>query len=232
MAKSVDFISHWHQLIESFQASSLAFYESVEAAVQTRAIPETKRIRVEHKEGGLASARREYLRLHRGKHAFDICAAPFGNGFFISWWFTEPPLKFGFLYTLAFIFAVFFAMGIAGGIGLAVGGAMIGFGFGVLLCASVVLFGVPALLWLLGYAMRQGSIGGESTVLAMPLIGWIYERIFAPETFYSMDTALMFRDAVHSAVLEVYDCITANKGIRALTETERKPVMKSLSTSA
>ena len=44
----------------------------------------------------LASANRQYLRMHRGKHAFDICAAPFGNGFFVSWWLTEPPLRFGF----------------------------------------------------------------------------------------------------------------------------------------
>ena len=36
-------------------------------------------LRVEHKEGGLASGNREYLRMHRGKHAFDICAAPFGT---------------------------------------------------------------------------------------------------------------------------------------------------------
>ena len=232
MAKQANVISHWHQLIESFQASSLAFYESVEAAVQARALPETQRIRVEHKEGGLASAKREYLRLHRGKHAFDICAAPFGNGFFISWWFTEPPLKFGFLYTLTFIFAVFVAVNIAGGMGMAVGSAMSGLGFGVFLSGSFALVGVPVVLWFIGNAMREGAIGGESTVLAMPLIGWLYERIFAPETFYSMDTVIMFQDSVHSAVLEVYDCMTANKGVRALTEAERKPVMKRLSASA
>lgn len=231
MARQARYISHWHQLIGGLQASSLTFYESVEAAVVARAIPETKRIRVEHKEAGMASAKREYLRLHRGKHAFDICAAPFGNGFFISWWFTEPPLKFGFLYTLAFIFVVFFAMDIAGGIGLALGTAMVGFGFGVLLCASFALLGVPAALWFLGSAMRQGLIGGESTVLAMPLIGWLYEHVFAPDTFYAMDTAIMFRDAVHDAVMEVYDCMTANKGVRALTESERKPVMKGMSAS-
>ena len=37
----------------------------------------------------IASAKREYLRMQRGKYAFDICAAPFGNGFFVSWWFTS-----------------------------------------------------------------------------------------------------------------------------------------------
>jgi hypothetical protein len=224
MAGQPDYISHWGHLFENFQTSSLAFYESVETAVQARAVPETNRTRIEHKEGGLASAKREYLRLHRGKHAFDICAAPFGTGFFVSWWFTEPPLKFGLLYTLGFFFGLVIVMNIAFGIGAAIGAAM---GLGTFLggtCAALI--GVPVLLWFFGNAMRQGKIGGESTVLAMPLVGSIYERIFAPATFYAIDTALMFQDAVHNAVMEVIDCVTANKGVRALTEAERKPIMK------
>jgi hypothetical protein len=68
--------------------------------------------RIEHKEGGLASASREYLRIHRGKHAFDICAAPFGTGLFISRWFTEPTLSFAILYTLGFLFGLVIAMNI------------------------------------------------------------------------------------------------------------------------
>jgi hypothetical protein len=230
MAGQPDYISHWGHLFENFQTSSLAFYESVETAVQARAVPETNRTRIEHKEGGLASAKREYLRLHRGKHAFDICAAPFGTGFFVSWWFTEPPLKFALLYTLGFFFGLVIVMNIAFGIGAAIGAAM---GLGTFLggtCAAVI--GVPVILWFLGNAMRQGKIGGESTVLAVPIVGWIYERIFAPATFYAIDTALMFQDAVHNAVIEVIDCVTANKGVRALTEAERKPIMKRFGPSA
>ena len=66
----------------------------------------------------------------------------------------------------------------------------------------------------------------------MPLVGWIYERIFAPTTYYAMDTAIMFQDAVHNAVMEVIDCVTENKGVRALTEAERKPIMKKFGPSA
>jgi hypothetical protein len=47
-----------------------------------------------------------------------------------------------------------------------------------------------------------------------------------------MDTALMFQESVHNAVLEVVDCITAAKGIRALTEAERKPILKAFAASA
>ena len=38
----------------------------------------------------------------------------------------------------------------------------------------------------------------------------------------------MFRGAVYSAVLEVIDEITNAKGLRALSETERKPILTDL----
>lgn len=117
-------------------------------------------------------------------------------------------------------------MNFAFGIAFAIGVAMQGYVFGLLLGGAAAFLGVPLALCLLGNALRQGLTTGESTVLAMPLIGWIYERIFAPPTFYAVDTALMFQDAVHNAVLEVMDCITTNKGVRALTEAERKPILK------
>lgn len=232
MAKQANVISHWDQLIENVQASSLEFYNSVEKALEGRAVPEIHWSRVEHKEGGLASANRQYLRTHRGKYAFDICAAPFGTGFFVSWWFTEPPLAFAFIYTLAFLFGVMIAVNIAFGVGMAIGAVIKGYAFGLFLGGCAAILGVPAFLWLIGNGIRQGTIPGERTVLAMPLIGWIYESVFAPATFYAMDTALMFQKAVHQAVQEVIECMTANKGVRVLTEAERKPVMRQFGASA
>jgi hypothetical protein len=232
MVKLSTVISQWGQLFENFQASSQEFYKAFEAAVASRSIPQIESARVEHKEGGLASANREYLRLQRGKYAFDVCAAPFGNGFFVSWWFSEPPLRFGFLYMLAFIFALFIVIDLAYLIGFAIGVGISGFAAGVFFSGCAVVLGVPLLLWILGNAVRKGSIGGESTLLAIPLVGRIYERVFAPPTYYSLDTGMMFQQAVHNAVLEVVDCMTANKGVRALTETERKPIMKRFTASA
>jgi hypothetical protein len=232
MAKQANVISHWDQLIENFQASSLEFYNGVEQALVSRSVPQTHWTRVEHKEGGLGSANRVYFRTQRGKYAFDVCAAPFGTGFFVSWWFTEPPLPFGFLYTLAFLFGAVIAMNVAFGIGMAIGAAMSGYALGLFVGGCAAIIGVPALLWFIGHGVRQGTIPGESTILAMPLIGRIYEWIFAPSTFYAMDTALMFQKAVHQAVQDVIDAMTANKGVRALTEAERKPVMRQFGASA
>ncbi len=232
MSQPANVISHWHQLIEQFQTSSVEFYSSLEKAVEMRAVPDAHWRPVEHKEGGLASAKRQYLRMHRGKYAFDICAAPFGTGFFISWWFTEPPLAYGLLYTLGIFLCLMICFPIAYSIGLGIGTVLGGIIFGAVLGFGCSAFGVPVLVWFLGNLVRRGDIKGESTILAMPIVGWIYERIFAPSTFYTMDTALMFQDAVHNAVLEVIDGMTVSKGMQALSDSERKPIMKQFAASA
>jgi hypothetical protein len=43
-----------------------------------------------------------------------------------------------------------------------------------------------------------------------------------------MDTAIMFQSMVHSAVLDVIDPLFTAKGVRALSELERKPIMQEL----
>ena len=45
--------------------------------------------RVTHSQSGIFSSRREYLRISREEYIFDICAAPFGTDFFVSWWLGE-----------------------------------------------------------------------------------------------------------------------------------------------
>jgi hypothetical protein len=219
MAKETQVISHWYQLIEEFQASSQAFYESLAAAIARRQVPDTESSRIEFKEGGLLTANRQYLHIIRGKHAFDVCAAPFGTGFFFSWWLTELPPGSGILYFIGVAFVVMFLMFI-----FFQGGIIIG------CLLSVAL--IPFALWAIGSGIREGTIGGEDVVLSIPYLGAIYERIFKPTTYYKIDTALMFQEAIRNAVIEVIDQMTTAKGLRALSEAERKPVMKRLAQSA
>jgi hypothetical protein len=47
-------------------------------------------------------------------------------------------------------------------------------------------------------------------------------------TFYKIDTAMMFQQAVHQSVMEAVDQSTSAKGIAPLSEAERKPVMHEL----
>jgi hypothetical protein len=86
-------VSHWSTLLENLHASPLEFYKSVEAAMERRQIPQTKNERVDYKEAGLLSAKREYLQVGREKFIFDICGSPFGTGFFVSWWLAEAKPK-------------------------------------------------------------------------------------------------------------------------------------------
>ena len=215
LGKDANVISHWHHPIESFQTSPMEFYAAVEQALRPRQIPDYLTSRIDWREGGMLTARREYLRIKRGKLAFDICAAPFGTGFFFSWWLAELPTGHGVLWALLMVFATFAIIAICMG--------SIGFLAGLFWGFVISLGGI----WVLGYLLREGRFGtdAEDVVLAIPFFGVVYESIFAPSTYYRMDTTLMFQSVVHTAVLEVVDQLMSAKGVRALTELERKPLM-------
>jgi hypothetical protein len=153
-------ISHFYHLLEGLQTSPKGFYAAVERSIRSRQIPDTRTSRVDWKEGGLLSARREYLRVRRKKLIFDICAAPFGPSFFFSWWLGELPSPI---------------------IGLLMG---------------------------------------------IPFLGVLIERWVRPKTYYQMDTALMFQEAVHAAVMEVVDQFSKAQGLRILSPLERKPILR------
>jgi len=151
-----EIISRWAALIDGLNHSSQEFYGNLEQEIKDWGIPGAKVSTVEHAEGGLLSAKRLYLRVKRGEHTFDVCAAPFGRGFFVSWWLMTLP----------------------------------------------------------------------GCIARIPGIGFLLRRFAKPLTYYSIDTAIMFQSAIHKAVQDVLDSATEAKGVRALTESERKPVMR------
>ena len=60
------------------------------------------------------------------------------------------------------------------------------------------------------------------------MIGPVYGLLFRPQTYYRYDTAQMFQKTVHNAVLEAIDQLTTEKGLRALSQEDRKPVMQEM----
>jgi hypothetical protein len=215
LGKDASVISHWHHPIENFQTSTMGFYAAVEQALKPREIPGYSVSRIDWREGGVLTARREYLRITRGKLAFDLCAAPFGTGFFFSWWLAELPPKYGLLWALLICF-----------LGLSfIGGMVLAYGFAGLFWGIVLGLGLG---WLAGYLLKEGHLGTqvEDVVLAIPFFGALYERIFQPSTYYKTDMTLMFQSVVHTAVLEVVEQVLSSKGARPLTELERKPIMR------
>ena len=210
-------ISHWHTLVDGFNTSSLDFYTAVEESVKAREVPDAKFSRVEFKEGGFASAKREYLRVERGNVAFDIGAAPYGKGFFFSWWLSRLGPEHPFLYLLGFLAAVF------------IGTPILSYPFrgscGYFVVLPIVLVGIVVGL---AFLARNEIFGPEEHILAIPILGWIYEKIFNPITYYSLDTALMFQESVSRAVNEVIEGLLTGQGLRALSEDQLKPTIRNL----
>ena len=218
MARGGSVISNWHALVDDFNTSSMDFYKAVEEAVQAREVPDATFSRVEFKEGGFASAKREYLRIERGNVAFDIGGAPYGKGFFFSWWLSKLAPKHTMLYLLAFIFAVFFIPPI------------LAYPFRDS-CGYFLVFPVMVVGTVVGLAFlaRKEVFGPEENILAIPVLGWIYEKIFSPITYYSLDTALMFQESIRRAVNEVIDGLMTDQGLKALTDDQKKPTIRDLS---
>lgn len=206
--------AHWHKLVENFEASPLEFYEAVEAAVRRREVPDMHCSRIEYHESGVLSALRVYQRIERKKLAFDICAAPFGTGFFFSWWLTEPKKSFKAQGCLLFLFLIALSYFIQAK-------------FSLQGCAIAFLLGIAAVVVLVAGA-RGGWLISEDIILDTPYLGAIYEYFFDPETYYKEDTRIMYREMVHAAVLEAVDGTLETKGLRALAPEDRQPTVRSL----
>lgn len=92
MSSIPEVISHWSTLIEDFQTSPQQFYAVLTQALERRNMPNIRIGRTNLNESHLLSAKREYLQIYCKKDFyFVICGAPFGTGFFVSWWLLEPP---------------------------------------------------------------------------------------------------------------------------------------------
>jgi hypothetical protein len=78
--------SRWNTLIDNFNFSTKEFYKLLKEELENQGIKRIKMEQVSLKEGNALSSRRAYLRITWKDYQYDICGAPFGNGFFISWW--------------------------------------------------------------------------------------------------------------------------------------------------
>lgn len=90
MANRPDIIhSHWHHYFDELKFSSDEFYTRVQEIMKSYEFPNVSIWRVNMKANTWLVFNREYLRVASRKFYFDICAAPYGTGFFVSWWFGE-----------------------------------------------------------------------------------------------------------------------------------------------
>ncbi|MBW8878987.1 MAG: hypothetical protein JF614_28935 [Acidobacteria bacterium] len=206
--------AHWHKLVPDFQTSPQEFYTALEAAVAKREIPELRTSRIECRESGLISALRIYCRIERKKLAFDVCAAPFGTGFFFSSWLVEPKKSYR-------------AWGCLGTFFLLVVAFLILDKYGTKGCSFALLFGLAAVTVLVMGA-REGWFLSEDIILDTPFLGALYKYLFDPDTYYKEDTRIMYQEMVHSAVLEVVNETLTAKGLRVLAPEDTKAATRFL----
>lgn len=81
-----EYHSNWTTLIENLSYSTFDFYNQLEEEFINTGVEGISMKIVKLREGGIFSARREYLRVTWKAYQYDICGAPFGDGFFMSWW--------------------------------------------------------------------------------------------------------------------------------------------------
>ncbi len=221
--RSEGVLSRWHALFEDFSTSTQDFYRAVEAAVARRNLPDLEVSRVLFKEAGIASAQREYLRVSRRRVAFDICSAPYGNGHFFSWWLARIPARFGILLVLGIVVGAFLGLAVVGVVFGAIMQKLGGGCGGVLVPMLLPVVGMPVVLLVLGFLVDRGLLGDEEWVLSVPYVGRLYAAFFNPNSYYRLDTAMMFRDSVRSAVNEVINGLREEKGLRALEGEALRP---------
>ncbi len=65
-------------------------------------------------------------------------------------------------------------------------------------------------------------------ITRIPFLGsWLANKIY-PITYYKIDTASMFMTYCQRSVLNVIDNITKDTGVRSLSESDRKPILRDI----
>lgn len=100
-------ISRWHHFFDETKFSTQEFYDAITEHVKKREVPKAKIERVKFSQDSSMFVKREYLKVKNLDYVFDICAAPYGTGYFVSWWAGE---------TSTWIYRVFVSIPILGDI--------------------------------------------------------------------------------------------------------------------
>jgi hypothetical protein len=200
-----------YTLIDGFETSTDAFYQGIEDELQTRKVPGLELMRVDFREGGPLSAKRDYLRMRRERLTFDLCSAPFGTSWFFSYRFCEIPAPFPLMHLLivialtAALAAVYLAL-----FGPLWGGITIGMtalGFALLLRNTLTL----------------GFDDFDAWLLTVPVFGRVYELLFRKETFFRQDTRHMYVEMVERIIQAKIKEVTAAEGIEKVEFIEARP---------
>lgn len=82
-------LSHWHHRFDEHPFSPQEFYTGIKETLTAKEMSQVYLYIVDYAQGGILSPSRKYLRVRYKEFYYDICAAPFAKGFFVSWWLGE-----------------------------------------------------------------------------------------------------------------------------------------------
>ncbi len=191
--------SAWSVLAPNFDTSTDAFYTLIREAIQEKRVPDVQISEIEFREGGVASAKRRYLRLRREYHVFDICSAPYGTSWFFSCRFGEYPMTLR-VWEIAVILA-------ATGLLLAIHSAVFGWIWG----SVVFALNAASFFFLLNSLVATGLYGLDAVIMRVPVLGALYEVFFRGDSYHRSDTRTMYFATVDRIIK---DAVEATSGIR------------------
>ena len=210
-------LSYWCKLFENLSYSSKEFYGIVHRNLQAREVPGLEARHVVMKESGPFSPERLYLQLRRERLVFEMCAAPFGNGFFVSSRLFDrrrSPRLSDYLLLAGFLFLC----------GLAAQTLQKDWVWSV-----IGVTGIMALIWTVMRLAAAGVVSWLDRVLSdLPVLGPIYDHFFHPDTYYRQDLNNSYDQVAHNAVMDAVDEMISRKGLKPLTAEERRPVIRDL----
>lgn len=209
-------LSHWIAFADGFSYSPRDFYDAVEKELEKRKFPSMETSRVEFAQGGWLSGKRVYMRMMRERLALDVCVSPFGNSYFFSCRTVYVPA----LIRLWHILAVLLLLNFIGGL------LVIPLGFFYALIALIGL--VFALAFVLRNTVAIGLTDLDTFLLKVPVLGIIYERVFREETYYRMDTRLVYVKKIPEIIEKLAEEITGAKGLKLVEQFETTPVFGEL----
>ena len=206
-------LSYWNHLFDRPLCSAKEFYTEVEGNLDSREVPGLEHGHMQMQEKNIMSRSRLYLQMRRERLVFEICAAPFGTGYFVSSrLFDRRKIATLWDYTLF--------------LGLVIGlMAYINSESDIVISIVIVGFLITSLWSMMRLAATDTVKWLDERLYVMPLIGPIYESWFHPLTYFREDQNNMYREVVHRAVLETIDSLSSEKGVKPLTEDEKKPLI-------
>lgn len=196
-------LRHWYAYVEDFSTSPREFYAAIEAEIFRRELPKVELTYLNRSEGSLlASPRRLYLRLRQADTLFDLCAAPFGSGFFFSFRVSALPFRFGVVDVLTVLFVLGF-----GGLYLVRTFGLLGGGVLLVLLLSLL----AATLW---SSPRVQAGGPDDLLLSLRVVGPLYYHFFRARTLYREDATLVYLQAVERIFRRQVDELTLAHGVK------------------